>query len=454
MEKPNVIYILADDMGYGDFGKFNSLIHTPNLDRLVSTGCTLSNCYAASPVCAPARAAIMTGKYPQRVGAIDTLEARGLDRIKLSETTIADVFLGNGYRTGLVGKWHNGAIDPEYHPNRRGFEEFFGFRGGWNDYYDYHVERNGEPQACDGTYLTDLLSREAISFVERHKEEPFFLHLAYNSPHFPFEVSESYLDRYCKKGLPKDTAVIYGMIECMDEGIGRLLDTLERLHLREQTIVIFSSDNGPDLGHESGLPGMNRFNANLRGGKQLVYEGGIQVPAVISWPGKIPADTLSGELVHGTDWFATLMHLCHLEWDQPLALDGIDASDALFGGKLPERTLCWQWNRFTPEQKCNAAIRDGDLKFIHPPVDAFLHLPKEEVDRDVDIKRHPENYTTICTDAIPARSMPETPAEELYNLRLDKSETTNLVQKLPDHAATMKEKLYAWFSDVEKSRLS
>lgn len=454
MNKTNVIYILADDMGYGDFGAFNSLIHTPNLDRLVETGCTLSNCYAASPVCAPARAALLTGKYPQRVGVVDTLEARGLDRIKLSEITVGDIFKANNYKTALIGKWHNGAIDPEYHPNNRGFDYFFGFRGGWNDYFNYTIERNGQRLPCDGTYLTDVFSNEAVKFIEENKDQPFFLHLAYNCPHFPFMVPEQYLDRYRKKKIPLETATIYGMIECMDEGIGRILDTLKKLELFERTLIIFSSDNGPDLGQESGRSGMNRFNANLRGYKKLVYEGGIQVPAVVSWPGHIPQGTISSELVHGTDWLPTLIHLCGLKNEFTVDFDGINVSEALTGGHLPKRTLYWQWNRYAPEYRCNAAIREGSLKFVHPPVEEYMSLPESETVMDIDIKYHPEHFTQICTDTVPERHMPEVLLEELYDLENDKCETLNLINQMPAESEKLKEKLYRWFEQVEKERLT
>jgi arylsulfatase A-like enzyme len=179
MRKPNVIFILADDMGYGDFSAFNpELKGTPALDRLVAQGVTLANCHASSPVCAPARASIITGRYPQRCGVIDTLEARGLDRLNLSETTIGNIFQQNGYSTALIGKWHLGAIDSAYHPNNRGFDHFVGFRGGWNYYYDYSYERNTQRIVGDGTYMTDLLSDEAISYIRSHASEPFFMHLA------------------------------------------------------------------------------------------------------------------------------------------------------------------------------------------------------------------------------------------------------------------------------------
>ena len=187
MSKPNIILIIADDMGYGDFGIFNDQIScTPHLDALVDEGITLTQHYSASPVCAPARAALMTGRYPQRTGSIDTLEARGLDRLGLDETTLADVLCGAGYATGLIGKWHNGALDPRYHPTARGYQEFVGFQGGWNPYYRYRLDRNNTIEYGDkNRYLTDVFSDAAIDFIERHKRENFFLQLAYNAPPLP-----------------------------------------------------------------------------------------------------------------------------------------------------------------------------------------------------------------------------------------------------------------------------
>ncbi|MDQ1373292.1 MAG: arylsulfatase, partial [Actinomycetota bacterium] len=189
--RPNLLVILADDMGYGDFSCFNhGASSTPVLDQLVGDGTCLTQHYSASPVCAPARASLLTGRYPHRTGAIDTLEGRGLDRIKLSERTLADLLAAAGYATGLVGKWHNGALDDRYHPNRRGFAEFAGFRGGWSDYWHWYMDRNGSVQQGDGRYLTDVLTEEAVAFVRRHRTEPFFLHLAYSAPHFPLQAPD------------------------------------------------------------------------------------------------------------------------------------------------------------------------------------------------------------------------------------------------------------------------
>src|SRR5271169_3402315 len=185
--RPNIGLILADDMGSGDFGCFNyGASKTPVLDQLISEGVCLTQHYSASPVCAPARASLMTGRYPHRTGVIDTLETRGLDRLALRELTMAELLKRAGYVTGLVGKWHNGALDPRYHPNRRGFDEFAGFRGGWQPYWQWHLDRNGSIAGADGRYLTDVFTEEAADFIRRHHQERFFLHLAYSAPHYPF----------------------------------------------------------------------------------------------------------------------------------------------------------------------------------------------------------------------------------------------------------------------------
>ena len=167
--KPNIVLMYADDMGYGDFGAFNDgNVLTPNLDDLISGSTCLSQHYSGSPVCSPSRASLLTGRYPHRTGAITPQEVRGMDRIHSSETTIGDVFGSNGYATGLIGKWHNGALNPKYHPNNRGFQEFVGFSGGWADYYDWNLDTNGSISSSDGRYLTDVLGDAAVDFIKRH----------------------------------------------------------------------------------------------------------------------------------------------------------------------------------------------------------------------------------------------------------------------------------------------
>ena len=454
-DKPNVIYILADDMGYGDFSAFNpDGPDTPALNRLIREGVTLSNCYASSPVCAPARASILTGRYPQRCGVIDTLEARGLDRLKPSETTLADVLKQNGYHTALIGKWHLGAIDPEYHPNRRGFDEFFGFRGGWNDYHDYRVERNGRQESPSGEYLTDLFSDEAVRYVRKHAGHPFFLHLAYNAPHFPLQAPEEAIRKYEASGkFNRAVSTLYAMIEIMDRGIGRVLNALDEAGVAGDTIVVFASDNGPDMGGE-GEMSLRRFNCNLRAEKMFAFEGGIRVPAVVRHPGKFAANTRSAAMVHGTDWFPTILGLCGIKPDPLLRIDGMDVADALAGGEAPARELYWQWCRYAPDVRVNAAARSGAMKLVHAPVWEYLDLPAWEVEMDVEIKYHPERYAKVVD--LPAPDRPELGAAgiQLFDLERDPGESCDLSAARPADAEALEAKLIRWFDEVERERLA
>src|SRR5271155_2870028 len=297
--QPNIVLILADDMGYGDFGCFNyGASRTPTLDHLVRDGVCLTQHYSASPVCAPARASLMTGRYPHRTGVIDTLETRGLDRLALREVTIAELLKRTGYATGLVGKWHNGAYDSRYHPNRRGFDEFAGFSGGWQPYYQWNLDRNGSISRADGRYLTDVFTDEATDFIRRHRGDPFFLYLAYNAPHFPFEAPEDDAAPYKASGnFTPAVSQIYAMIECMDRGIARVLDALDQTGLADNTLVMFSSDNGPQFGGKGEMC-TDRFNCGFAGSKLLVYEGGIRLPMVMRWPAGLDGRRQVHDMVH------------------------------------------------------------------------------------------------------------------------------------------------------------
>ena len=327
--RPNIVLIVADDMGYGDFGCFNyGASKTPVLDHLVSEGMCLTQHYSASPVCAPARASLLTGRYPHRTGAIDTLETRGLDRLALRERTIADLLRHAGYVTGLIGKWHNGAFDHRYHPNRRGFDEFAGFCGGWQPYWKWQLDRNGSFSRGDGRYLTDVFTDEAIDFVRRHRGERFFLYLAYNAPHFPFEARDDDLALFDATGnFTPAVRRIYAMIRCMDRGIGRVLEELDRGGIAENTIVLFTSDNGPQFGGKGEMCS-DRFNCGFAGSKLLVYEGGIRLPMVIRWPAGIEGRRQLHEMVHLTDWLPTLLASREVSRRAICKLDGIDVRRA------------------------------------------------------------------------------------------------------------------------------
>jgi arylsulfatase A len=470
---PNVILILADDMGYGDLGVFNNqILRTPSLDRLVDEGLCFRQHYSASPICAPARAALLTGRYPHRSGAITQHEIHGLDRIALREVTLADAFRHAGYATGLIGKWHNGTFDRRFEPNARGFEEFVGFCGGWADYYRYHLRRNDSLEPSDGRYMTEVLSEEAVRFIERRKAQPFFLHLAYSAPHSPFQAPQGAPQRFREQGHNRIVATTYAMIEAMDAGIGRVLDTLDREGLAEDTIVLFTSDNGPAFFNppymlEEGEETFNeRFNAGLRGSKGWIYEGGVRVPAILRHPAGAPAGRMTDELVHFTDWMPTLLAMCGLNRPQGPALDGGDISRLVRGEPLqrdPEQY--WQWNFYLPDIGSNAAMRQGDWKLVRPMIAGtrFFNrenfLTAEDAARaaafvEADLK-HKENPAAITrTLPVPRLKTFEPEPVELYNLAEDPGEQNDLAAQEPDRARRMLRRLETWFEQVETDRAS
>lgn len=302
---PNVILILADDMGIGDVSLLNEgRTNTPSIDKLAKTGIWFDQAYSAAPVCAPARASLLTGQYPHRTGCVTLNMQRfpELSRMKKGLYTIADVFSANGYVTGLVGKWHCG-IGHDYHPLRRGFHEFEGFHGlNVPSYFDYELIVQDSLIDVKDKYLTEDISERAIQFVRRHQNESFFLHLAHYAPHRPLGAPEEMIAKYEAKGFDKNTATIYAMIEIMDDGIGQLVEELDKLGLRDNTIILFASDNGPDL-----LTG-ERFNLQLKGTKYTVNEDGIRVPFIVNWPQKIQP-RISKDMVHFTDIFPTLVEI-------------------------------------------------------------------------------------------------------------------------------------------------
>jgi len=454
LRPPNIVFVLADDMGYGDFSCFNGgRSSTPVLDQLVADGTTLTQHYSASPVCAPARASLLTGRYPHRTGAIDTLEGRGLDRLALDETTVADLLRHAGYVTGLVGKWHNGAFDDRFHPNRRGFDEFAGFRGGWSDYWSWRLDRNGHVTASDGRHLTNVLTDEARAFITRHRDEPFFLHLAYSAPHFPLQSHPQDAAPFLETGA-HTTAVanLYGMLRGMDRGIGEVLQHLADLGLLDDTLVIFSSDNGPQFGGE-GDACTTRFNCGFRGAKLSVHEGGIRLPAVLRWPNGLPARGEVDDLVHFTDWLPTLLAVAGAEPRRELALDGVDVLPLLRDERSDApRTRFWQWNRYEPVPTCNAAMRDGPWKLVHPALPEAMEVLPADLVRDVQLKYRTDEDVDLTTTPLPERTLASPPPAQLFDLRSDPFEEHDLAGEHPARVATMAASLGSWFEDVELER--
>ncbi len=452
---PNVVFILADDMGYGDIGAFGSGdVRTPHLDRLCGEGVRLVQHYSGSPVCAPARAALMTGRYPHRSGAIDTLEGRGLDRLALREVTFGDAFRAAGYATGLIGKWHSGALDPRYHPNRRGFDEFLGFRGGWSDYWSWRLDANGRIRKADGRYLTDVFTDQAVDFIRRHRRERFFLHLAYNAPHFPFQVPDEEVRPF--RGTARFTegvCRVYGMNRRMDAGVGRVLDTLEACDLAERTLVVFTSDNGPQFAGKGEFC-LERYNGRFAGCKGHVYEGGIRVPAVCRWPDGLPGGGVEvADMVHFVDWLPTLLEAAGVDRPEGPPLDGASALHALRGeGRVAVPPRFWQWNRYTPMVTCNAAVRNGPWKLLRPRLAEAMQVAPEDAEVDRRLKYEPESVTDITRAPPPERQVPDPPPPMLFHIEDDPWERHDLADRDPQRVRRMLCDLETWFEQVETER--
>jgi len=441
-------------MGYGDFGCFNGGISsTPTLDQLVREGLCLTQHYSASPVCAPARASLITGRYPHRTGVLDTLETRGLDRLALRERTLPELLKSAGYATGLVGKWHNGAFDARYHPNRRGFDEFAGFSGGWSPYWQWRLDRNGSFSEADGRYMTDVLTEEGLEFIRRHAREPFFLYLAYSAPHFPFEVPEADLKPFVERGeFTTAVSAIYGMVKVMDRGIARVVEELDRLGLRDNTLLMFSSDNGPQFGGK-GKNCTDRFNCGFAGAKTLVYEGGIRLPMVMRWPAGFDGARQISDMIHFTDWLPTLCALAGAGAPRDRKLDGIDIAPVLRAkrGKVPTERF-WQWNRYAPDGECNAAMRDGRWKLVRPALRELMLVRPEDLRADVDAKYNPGSRSEVDRDPLPARDHPAPPPPQLFDIEADPMERNDLAAAEPDRVARMTNLLARWFEEVELER--
>ena len=461
MTQPNIVLIVADDMGYGDFGIFNNgPARTPVLDRLADESVCLTQHYSGSCVCAPARAALMTGRYPHRTGAIDTLEGQGLDRLALREVTLADHLRAAGYATGMVGKWHLGALDPRYHPNARGFDDFLGFRGGWADYYKWRIDRNGTTEHSDGRYLTDVFAAEASAFIERNAPRPFFLHVAFNAPHTPLQAPQELVQPYLDAGLPHGVALIYAMNERMDAGVGQILDTLDRSGCADNTIVMFTSDNGPQLslGYDYTMDievDTRRFNCNFNGAKGNVFEGGIRVPMLARWPDGLPAGQRNDALVHYVDWLPTLLEAAGASRVGGAPIDGVSVLPTLRGEIPPAAPRrYWQWNRYTPQVECNAAIRNGRWKLVRPRIDELMTVRPEHTQMDRDLKYRPDLHAAAIPADIPERDFPPPEAPMLFDLELDPGEQNDLSNAEPQRAASLLGELESLFEEVEAERLT
>lgn len=310
--RPNVLLVMTDDQGYGDLGVHgNTFLDTPRIDALSKESVRLSRFYV-SPVCAPTRASLLTGRYHLRTGAVSV--TRREEAMRSEEVTLAELFQAEGYETAAIGKWHNGSFYPET-PRAQGFHDFYGFRfGHTNRYFDPVLEENGIEVQREG-YITDLLTNYAIDFISRKKEleQPFFCYLAYNAPHTPALPPQALYEKYRSRGLSECDAAIYGMVENLDQNVGRLLDHLDSEGLAENTIVIFLTDNGPNF---------QRYNSGLKGRKAQFDEGGVRVPFFLRWPERYPNPGEIDEPLAHIDLLPTLVDWCGLGGASALELDG------------------------------------------------------------------------------------------------------------------------------------
>ena len=405
-DRPNLILIMADDLGYGDIGCYGSeIIQTPNIDALAGGGMRFTDYHSNGAVCSPTRAALLTGRYQQRCGieGVVTAAKHRHTGMALKEVTFAEVLKKRGYVTGIFGKWHVG-YSTEFNPVRQGFDEFIGYVSGNVDYHS-HIDQAGyddwwkdHKKTPEAGYSTDLIARHGIDFIERHQDKPFCLYLPHEAPHYPYQGRDDPPERLPggKKGQKAKgrqiTRAYKEMVEVMDEGIGRMVETLKRLDLERSTFIFFCSDNGATR---------NGSNGALSGYKGSLWEGGHRVPAIAYWPGKIKPGTITNQTALGMDLFPTMVSIAGAALPAGLKLDGVDLLPMLTDNKkLPERTLFWRH----ANQK---AVRKGPWK---------LRIQGKNV--------------------------------ELYHLDQDLGEKKNLAHAKPERVKALEDELSAWERDV------
>ncbi|MCI0456177.1 MAG: sulfatase [Gemmataceae bacterium] len=359
--KPNIVILLADDMGYADVG-FQGCrdIPTPHIDALANNGVRCTNGYVSGVYCSPTRAGLLIGRYQQRFGHEFNPGNKGDAEIlglPLTETTLADRLKAAGYTTGLVGKWHLGNA-PKFHPQKRGFDEFFGFLAGAHSYFPGQGAPiyRGTTAVKEPEYLTDAFAREAVAFIDRHKAKPFFLYLAFNAVHTPMHATDDRLKQF--SAIPDQARRTYAaMLAAMDEAVGKVLERLRSAGLEENTLVFFFSDNGGPT-----MPGTTinaSRNTPLRGSKRTTLEGGIRVPFVVQWKGKLPAGKVYDQMVIQLDVLPTALAAAGVESRPEGPQDGVNLLPYLTGQNTqpPHATLYWRMGQ-------QLAIRQGDWKLV------------------------------------------------------------------------------------------
>ena len=362
--QPNIVLIMTDDQGWGDLSiNGNSNLSTPNIDNLAETGVTFNRFYVC-PVCSPTRAELLTGRYHVRGGVYST--SRGGERLDIDETTIAEVFKKAGYSTAAYGKWHNG-MQPPYHPNARGFDDYYGFCSGhWGNYFSPMLEHNGEIVKGNG-FIIDDLTEHGIQFIEKNKDKPFFLYLPYNTPHSPMQVPEKWWTKFENMELdlrnrdPEKENILHtkaalAMCENIDWNVGRVAAKVEELGLAENTIIIYLSDNGPNGW---------RWNEGMKGKKGSTDEGGVRSPLFMKWEGKLKAGKIITQIAGAIDLLPTLTDLAEIKFKSEKILDGVSLKPLLMENnpEWEERLIFNYWSKRTSVRSQQFRLDNNDKLF-------------------------------------------------------------------------------------------
>ena len=414
-KKPNIVFFLIDDLGYTDVGFNGGDIKTPNIDKLAKSGAKLASHYV-QPVCSPTRAALMTGRYPMRhglqVGVVRPWAQYGLP---LEERTLAQALREAGYFTSIIGKWHLGHFQRDYLPTRRGFDHQYGHYNGALDYFT-HLRDGGfdwhrNDKVCnDEGYTTKLLGDEAVRVIDQHDPKtPMFLYMPFNAPHTPLQALPEYLKQY-DHVKDKTRRTYSAMVHAVDEQIGRVIAALEKQGLLENTIIVFSSDNGGPIN-------LGATNGTLRGGKGGLYQGGVLAAAFATWPGRIKGGITVNEPLHMIDWYPTLIQRAGGSLKQKLPIDGKDIWPVLTEGKKsPHEDILIN---VTPS---NGALRKGDWKLV------LNGSSPDDPDGKIEQKKKNKGKDAV----------------ELFNLATDPSEKTNLADKEPERVRELRARLDAY----------
>ena len=429
--RPNFVVFMTDDQGYGDLSCMgNTDFRTPNIDAVAEQGARFTNWYSGSPVCSPSRASLLTGRYPGNAGVRAILAGhRKATGLTAQAPTIAAAVKELGYQTAIVGKWHLG-LQEQSRPNQNGFDYFYGFMAGCIDYYSHifywsmadgktdpthDLWENDHEFYDNGKYFTEMVTDKAVEKIRQmnREEEPFFLYVAYNAPHYPMHAPRKYLDRFPE--LPADRRIMAAMLSAVDDGVGQIVDELKRQGILEDTVIFFQSDNGPSRESRNwmdgrGDPYYGGLPGGLKGHKFSLFEGGIRVPGIFCWPGHIPGGQVIDEPCAAMDVFPTLLTMAGGD-PSKYQLDGMDISDVLFhGAPSPHEELYWEMEQQT-------AIRQGKYKLV---LNGQL------------VESEPAQAPVFLSD-----------------LSVDPGETVNLAEKMPELTQELTRKATAWRAGIE-----